>query len=141
MNQWLAILVILLTWVCPIKAGSATLEWDASTDDNIAYTIEIKPGGELDPGEWKAVASTTELFLKVDKLTPGLYSFRALAVHTPTGLTSKPSNVVTTTVIPDAPTIRVALQSSKDMKTWTTEITADIPKTDRQFFRTAFIDP
>lgn len=123
-------------------ATTVSLEWDKNPEAEIAYTLEAKPGAELDPGEWQPVASTPELTITVTTLKPGLWSFRLRAVTLDGTLQSDPSNIVTTVIVPDKPKgLRVALQSSKDMKTWTTELTADIPKTDRQFFRTAFIDP
>ena len=135
-----ALIFILLCARC--FATSITIAWDKNPEAEIAYTLEAKPGAELDPGEWKPVASTPELTITVTTLKPGLWSFRLRAVTLDGTLQSDPSNIVTTIVRPDKPKgLRVAFQSSKDMKTWTTELTADIPKTDRQFFRTAFIDP
>ena len=134
------ILFLLLAVRC--FAASVTVAWDKNPEAEIAYTLEAKPGAELDPGEWKPVASTPELTITVTTLKPGLWSFRLRAVTLDGTLQSDPSNIVTTIVRPDKPTgLRVAFQSSKDMNTWVTEFVADVPKTDRGFFRTAFIDP
>lgn len=142
MNKLLAIAVILLTWVCPIKAGSVTLEIEPGPEADLGFTIESKPGAELDPGEWKQVASTRELFLKVDNLTPGMWSFRARAVHLPSELSSLPSNVVVTTIVPEAPKLRIVeVQMSRDMNTWETVATVPVPEADRAFYRIAFSEP
>lgn len=141
MNKFLAIIAILLTWVCPLKAGSVSLEWDKNPEAEIAYTLESKPGAELDPGEWQPVASTPELTITVTTLKPGLWSFRLRAVTLDGTLQSDPSNIVTTIVRPDNPKgLRVTLQSSADMQTWTTVATYDAPEADRMFFRAVFAD-
>lgn len=134
--------LLFLLCACTALGTSVSLEWDANPEAEIAYTLEAKPGAELDPGEWQPVASTPELTITVTTLKPGLWSFRLRAVTLDGTLQSDPSNIVTTLVRPDKPTgLRVAFQSSKDMNTWVTEFVAEVPKTDRGFFRTAFIDP
>ena len=120
-------------------ATSVTIAWDKNPEAEIAYTLEAKPGAELDPGEWKPVAATPELTITVTTLKPGMWSFRLRAVTLDGTLQSDPSNIVTTIVRPDKPNgLRVALQSSADMQTWTTVATYDAPEADRAFYRLAF---
>ena len=135
-------LICLMTWLAiggRAGATSVSLEWDKNPEAQIAYTIEAKPGGELDPGEWEQVASTPALFITITSLRPGLWSFRARAVTLDGELRSDPSNVVTTAVLPDAPKgLRIVLEASRDMQEWEPVATYDVPDSDRQFYRIAF---
>lgn len=132
----------LLFLLCAVRclATTVSLEWDKNPEAEIAYTLEAKPGAELDPGEWTPVASTPELTVTVTTLKPGLWSFRLRAVTLDGTLQSDPSNIVTTIIKPDKPQgLKVVLQSSADMQTWTTVATYDVPEADRAFYRIAFL--
>ncbi len=132
--------VFIFTLLCArCLATTVSLEWDKNPEAQIAYTIEAKPGGELDPGEWEQVASTPALFITITSLRPGLWSFRARAVTLDGELRSDPSNVVTTVVLPDPPKgLRIVLEASRDMQEWETVATYEVPESDRQFYRIAF---
>ena len=120
-------------------ASSVSLEWDKNPEAEIAYTLEAKPGAELDPGEWKPVASTPELTITVTTLKPGMWSFRLRAVTLDGTLQSDPSNIVTTIVRPDTPKgLRVVIEASRDLEAWEPVATYDVPEADRAFYRIVF---
>ena len=122
-------------------ATSITLAWDKNPEAEIAYTLEAKPGAELDPGEWKPVASTPELTITVTTLKPGLWSFRLRAVTLDGTLQSDPSSIVTTVIVPDKPKgLRIVLESSRDMDEWEPVATYEVHQEDRAFYRIAFKD-
>ncbi|MBK9496969.1 MAG: hypothetical protein IPO08_21160 [Xanthomonadales bacterium] len=131
----------LLFLLCAARclATSVSLEWDKNPDAEIAYTLEAKPGAELDPGEWKPVASTPALTITVTTLKPGLWSFRLRAVTLDGTLQSDPSNIVTTVILPDKPKgLRIVLESSRDMEAWEPVATYEVHEADRAFYRIAF---
>lgn len=132
-----ALIFILLCARC--FATSVTLAWDKNPEAEIAYTLEAKPGAELDPGEWQPVASTPDLTITVTTLKPGMWSFRLRAVTLDGTLQSDPSNIVTTIIKPDAPKgLRIVLESSRNMESWEAVATYEVHQEDRAFYRIVF---
>ena len=131
--------ILFLLCACKALATSVSLEWDKNPEAEIAYTLEAKPGAELDPGEWQPVASTPELTITVTTLKPGMWSFRLRAVTLDGTLQSDPSNIVTTVIVPDKPKgLRIVLEASRDMEDWETVATYEVPEADRAFYRIVF---
>ena len=122
-------------------AASVTVAWDPNAEQGIAYTLEAKAGAELDPGEWKPVASTPLTQITVTSLRPGLWSFRVRAVSiTDEDAVSEPSEIVTTIIRPDKPKgLRIVLESSRDMESWQPVATYEVPDLDRAFYRIEFV--
>ena len=121
-------------------AASVTVAWDPNAEQGIAYTLEAKAGAELDPGEWKPVASTPLTQLTVTSLRPGLWSFRVRAVSiTDADAVSEPSEIVTTIIRPDKPKgLRIVLESSRDMEEWEPVATYEVTEAARAFYRITF---
>ena len=136
-------LILFLTiWLQSFAAASQfTVEWD---DDNLVGTVTWsvytqRPGGLF---ERQITGLLVKEFTFVDHAA-GPLSIYVTAVSLE-GLESMPSETISLT-IPSAPgnlrtRVRVALQSSGDMQTWTTVATYDAPEADRLYFRAVFAD-
>lgn len=134
--------IFLLLACLPCFAGNIKLEWDAPAEEGpLAYTMEATEGDGITNAVWKPIQSTANTFLEINGLKPGPWAFRVRTV-TQNGLTSAPSNVVTDLVLPDAPgnLRKIVLQTSRDMQTWRTVATYDVPDADRAFYRITFED-
>ena len=136
------LILLLAFWLQSFAAASQfTVEWD---DENLVGTVTWtvytqRPGGLF---ERQITGLLVKEFTFVDHAA-GPLSIHVTAVSLE-GIESFPSEAINLT-IPSAPgnlrtRVRVALQSSADMQTWTTIAKYDVPEADRAFYRIAFSD-
>ncbi len=136
---------------CIARANPVALEWDphppvVTPGLTINYRIEMERGAPWgDAGVWKQVATgivaTTSTF---DAGDAGPVKFRAFAYYKEKPeIQSYPSNVLTTEVELAPPAnlrkVKVALQTSTDLKTWRDIAVVEKDLEEKEFFRTSAV--
>lgn len=117
------IALLFLLFAPLLRAEDVEVRWDpgdSKTDPDmpITYRVEIAPITKPDAWRINAEGITTTVHTILG-LAPGAWNARVFAVAG--GISSPPSNVLRIEIAPQPPRqpVKVAIQTSTDMKTWT----------------------
>lgn len=135
------IALLFLLFVPLLRADDVDVTWDhdgaADPDMPITFRVEIAPITKPDAWRVSAEGITTKVHT-ITGLLPGAWNARVFAVAG--GVKSLPSNILKIEIAPQPPRqpVKVAIQSSTDMKTWT-EVASTYTGTGgkRMYFRAA----
>ena len=126
-------MIRLLTLLLILPASALTVMWNPNPEPDIAcYLVSVLPPV---PYAERVIDAGKQTQLTIPGLQEGMtYQLTLVAVNA-AGLRSEPSAPISYTVPTTGPRVRLVIERSEDLKTWSELPAVELPLKDHEFFR------